>query len=51
MNIWGNWKGYLGTRKVEDFGTDEADAKQWLETGSVERPDWRKDPMFKNYKG
>lgn len=31
QNIWGNWKGYLGTKRVEDFGTDERAAKDWLD--------------------
>ena len=29
QNAWGNWKGYEGRRKVEDFGTDELDAILW----------------------
>lgn len=29
-NIWGNWKGYEGTRQVKDFGTDRRDAELWL---------------------
>lgn len=33
MNIWGNWNGYEGTRKVRSFGTDELGARDWLETG------------------
>ncbi len=32
-NVWGNWNGYLGRAKVEAFGTDEAEARSWLETG------------------
>lgn len=32
-NIWGNWYGYEGTRRVIEFGEDERDAKEWLETG------------------
>ena len=30
QNIWGNWYGYLGTRRVEDFGLDEWNAFEWL---------------------
>jgi hypothetical protein len=30
QNIWGNWKGYVGTRRTMDFGTDEQEAKEWL---------------------
>jgi len=29
QNIWGNWKGYEGNRKVMDFGTDEIEAEAW----------------------
>jgi hypothetical protein len=29
-NIYGNWRGYLGTRCVEDFGLDEVRAHAWL---------------------
>jgi hypothetical protein len=31
QNIWGNWNGYVGTRKVREFGTDEREAAAWLE--------------------
>jgi len=30
QNIWGNWKGYEGRRKVQDFGTDEQAARDWI---------------------
>ena len=30
MNIWGNWNGYIGTRKVKEFGGDEFMAIDWL---------------------
>ena len=30
QNVWGNWNGYVGKKKVMDFGTDERDAQQWL---------------------
>lgn len=29
QNIWGNWNGYIGTRKVAEFGTDKHRANQW----------------------
>jgi|SRR5215471_11714592 len=29
-NIYGNWRGYIGARCVEDFGLDEVDAHAWL---------------------
>jgi hypothetical protein len=35
QNIWGNWKGYEGSRKVHDFGTDEVEAKRWMSTGET----------------
>lgn len=34
-NVWGNWNGYEGTRKVISFGLDERDAQEWLETGET----------------
>ena len=30
QNVWGNWNGYIGRRKVHEFGTDEDEAKLWL---------------------
>ena len=30
QNIWGNWNGYEGTRKVREFGTDKWDAELWV---------------------
>ena len=36
MNVWGNYKGYLGTTQVEDFGLDDVAAGYWLETGIVD---------------
>jgi hypothetical protein len=33
LNLWGNWIGYSGASRVEDFGTDEHDALHWLITG------------------
>jgi hypothetical protein len=30
QNIYGNWNAYLGTRKAQEFGTDEQGAKLWL---------------------
>ena len=37
QNVWGNWYGYIGTRKVQwffdnSFGTQEEHAKRWLES-------------------
>lgn len=34
QNIWGNWNGYEGTRKVKEFGCGvrgEMKAKDWIE--------------------
>ncbi len=45
QNIWGNWKGYEGTRRAADcrteFGTDSVAAYIWLMTGklSADGPD------------
>ena len=33
QNIWGNWRGYLGTKSVEEFGEDDIAAGHWLLTG------------------
>jgi hypothetical protein len=31
QNLWGNWNGYRGTKKVISFGTDGVAAKYWME--------------------
>lgn len=31
QNVWGNWNGYEGTRKVKEFGTGGGDAEEWLQ--------------------
>ena len=36
QNIWGNWKGYEGTRLTQDFGTDVVTAGYWVESGIVD---------------
>jgi hypothetical protein len=30
QNVYGNWKGYEGRKRAEDFGTDESEANRWL---------------------
>jgi hypothetical protein len=30
LTLWGNWNGYLGSRKVIEFGTDRRGAEEWL---------------------
>ena len=30
QNVWGNWNGYEGNRKVIEFGTGEFEANEWL---------------------
>ena len=30
QNVWGNWNGYLGNKKVAEIGSSEFDAKAWL---------------------
>lgn len=35
-NIYGNWVGYVGRARVEEFGdhaNSESDANEWLTTG------------------
>ena len=36
VNIWGNWNGYEGRVRVQEFGTDEIGARQWVETGKTQ---------------
>lgn len=33
QNVWGNWNGYEGNRKVAEFGTDDVRAGYWVLTG------------------
>lgn len=33
QNIWGNWIGYAGRERWEEFGPHEFDAKYWLDNG------------------
>jgi hypothetical protein len=35
QNIWGNWNGYEGRNRVQQFGTDEISAAYWALTGEV----------------
>ena len=42
QNVWGNWNGYAGSRRVEDFGTDEMNARYWLQHGARTDDDFRK---------
>lgn len=35
-NIYGNWVGYIGRNRVEEFGENETVAKYWLRTGVVD---------------
>lgn len=38
-NIYGNWVGYEGRARTEEFGdhaNSESDANEWLATGKVE---------------
>jgi hypothetical protein len=36
-NVYGNWVGYVGKARVEEFGDCETCAKYWLATGDA---DW-----------
>ena len=36
QNIWGNWNGYEGRNRVQQFGTDEIAAAYWSLTGEVD---------------
>jgi len=38
QNIYGNWVGYEGRARTQEFGdhaSSEADAREWLATGEV----------------
>ena len=35
-NIYGNWVGYIGRKRVEEFGENETVANYWLKTGEVD---------------
>jgi hypothetical protein len=35
-NIWGNWNGYVGSKRTVQFGTDDVAAAYWLLTGNVD---------------
>ena len=35
-NIHGNWVGYIGRTRAEEFGDYETVARYWLETGEVD---------------
>lgn len=37
QTIYGGWNGYIGNKRVEEFGESEFDAQYWLEHGQ----DWR----------
>lgn len=45
QNIWGNWKGYEGTRRVEDFGTDEQEARLWLANSPLANANLPRGPI------
>lgn len=36
QNIYGNWRGYLGSKSVAEFGGDDVAAGHWLLTGVVD---------------
>jgi hypothetical protein len=36
QNIYGNWVGYTGRSRAEEFGNDEVAAGYWLLTGIVD---------------
>lgn len=38
QNVWGNWNGYEGTRKVREFGTDKWDARLWVKGELTDEP-------------
>ncbi len=46
-NVWGNWRGYEGTRFVCEFGLDEWEAKDWLDRKETRRETRRERFGFK----
>jgi len=36
QNVWGNWNAYIGRNRFMEFGTNQAGAEKWLETGDIE---------------
>lgn len=45
QNIWGNWNGYEGRRRVQEFGTNDIASAYWFLTGEVDfnagyAPEW-----------
>jgi len=32
QNVWGNWNGYEGNRRTEEFGLDWREAHRWVGT-------------------
>lgn len=41
-NIWGNWNGYEGNRRSEDFGLDEWKALEWCLRRTVDGPEYQR---------
>jgi hypothetical protein len=37
-NVYGNWVGFVGRKKVEHFGDKETLARYWLATGHADVP-------------
>ena len=35
QNIYGNWNGYVGRNRIQEFGTDSISAAYWFLTGEV----------------
>lgn len=38
QNVWGNWNGYEGSRKVKEFGTRGDEAEEWLVAEQANAP-------------
>ena len=36
QNIYGNWVGYVGRSRVEEFGEHRQVARYWLEKGEID---------------
>jgi hypothetical protein len=36
QNVWDNWNGYVGNKKVIEFGLDEYKAREWLNENKIQ---------------
>ena len=53
QNVWGNWYGYAGSRRVRLFGLDYDEAKLWKATAErrIEQAKARKEKVLRCFGG